>query len=226
MSQIEILNSIKEAVSKKYDVVIWYLFHNHIIQTKAKIKKVDQGKSKILIQPEAGSAGVIDKVISGFGTVNIYIPELSVIFSSPFVEMDEKKVLNLGLPSTYLYYDRRSEERIFVNSDNTIDFTYGKKSICKKIHDISSGGMSIIFSKSERTIIPVGTRINKVRLKTEEKTYELDCIVTNFLKLSPYMLDACPYGGAKVSFKFLNLSEEIYEVITKIITEQVKLQSY
>ncbi|MFZ8932413.1 MAG: PilZ domain-containing protein [Bacteriovoracaceae bacterium] len=226
MSKIEVINSLKEAVSKKYDIVIWYLFHNHIIQAKAKIKKFNQSNSEIHIQPQGDYFGMIDKTISGFGTVNIYIPELSLVFSAPFKSMNDKKNLILGEPNSFLYHDRRSEDRTYVESHYTINFKLGKKEIQKKLHDISAGGMSIIFSKSERTVIPAGTTIKKIKLKAMGKTYELDCLVTNYLKLSPYMIDACPYGGAKVSFKFLNLNEKNSKVISKIITEQLELQKY
>ncbi len=221
----EVIKSIEEAVTKKYDVVVWYLFHSYTIKGNAKIRMYHPGKSEILIEPQGGGSEVMEQVISGFGTVNVYIPLLSLVFSAPFKNLNERKALTLGMPDTYLYYDRRTRDRVFLEENYNVEFTVGKRECRKRLHDISPGGMSIIFSKSERFAIEPGTKIKNVKLTGDHKTIEVDVVIVNYLKLSPYMLEACPYGGAKVSFRFADLDESTSKVIRQIMNKQLKAQN-
>lgn len=217
--------SIREAVSKKKDVLVWYLFNNHSIKASSKIDSIDEAKEEIIISPQAGSPGKMKKVISGFGTVNVFIPNLSLIFSSPFKSINEHGRITLGMPETSLFYDRRTDDRVVLGNVLWAEFTAHGKKIRKKIFDLSIGGMAIVFAKSERFKLPLGTIIEDASLFLEGSNTKINmrCKITNSLKLSPYLLDSCPYGGARISFQFLDMTKKQHEFVSNILISHVGL---
>lgn len=224
---IEDLNDVIEVIEGTKDkgetVFAWYVFNDHTLKVELTIQSIDKEGEEILLLPDPKSVFFIKEMISGLGTINVYVPKDLLIFSAEFKNIDEEGKLKIGFPTLFKVHDRRGWDRVQLEADVLALFELRGKTWNKKVFDLGSGGMSIVFNKTEHFRGEIQEKVENVKIKVGEKTAYCECTIVNILQLKPYMLENCPYGGTRVSFKFDNLGSDSKDFLEKILFSHIGL---
>jgi hypothetical protein len=219
----DVLGLIEEAKDSGVKVFAWYVFNEHTLKVELTIQDVDKEKEEIILCPEPTSVSYIKEMISGLGSVNIYMPKTRLIFSAEFKNIDEQGKMRIGLPSLFKVHDRRGWDRTQLEANITAVFELKGKTWNKNVFDLGCGGMSIVFSKNDLFRGEVQEIVKKMEIKVGDTKVYCECIIVNILQLRPYLLESCPYGGTRVSFKFNQLDEKTKSFFESIIFSHIGL---
>ena len=80
-----------------------------------------------------------------------------------------------------------------------------------------------MFNKTEHFRGEIQEKIPRVEITVGEKKAFCGCTIVNILQLKPYLLESCPYGGTRVSFKFDNLDKDSKEILDKVLLSHIGL---
>jgi c-di-GMP-binding flagellar brake protein YcgR len=216
-----LINCYKESMH----VFAWALNSTQIVKAELKIKLIDAKTKKIHLVPDAKSKPYLDEMIGGLGRINLIIPEASFIFDCEVQQFDEDGVLVVTFPKYYRFYERRRFERIDPFIPIKVQLKNKNKIIQKDCLDIGVGGFSLVFSKVEHVPFKKGETLEDVLITRLTESNSAKVKVTNVLKLKPYTLENCPYGGTRVSFAFIEPAKDLNDFILTIINGQKNLMS-
>lgn len=217
--KVEILDSFK----KKHTVFAWVMQNDQVVRAELKFITVEIEKKKINLIPTPESQSYLEEMINGLGRINLIIPEKSLIFESEMLNFDENNNLSVSFPKYYRFYERRNFERIDPFIPIKVEFLTNNVKVLKDCFDISVGGFSLVFSKTESVPLNLGDEIKEVKVTRILDSHLSKALVVNVIKLKPFMLDNCPYGGTRVSFKFDRPSQKLVSAILEVINGQKKL---
>ena len=216
------LKIIREVIQKKMDVIGWFAFNNFSSKARLKIVEVSEYENKLIFGFTKSKNENIFQVISGFSKINIFVPHVSLLFCSRLQSMDiEKGIIQTEFPELSIFYDRRESARIELEFPVWSYITIGSTKYSKKVSDLSLGGMSIVFSKSERFNLKEGNKLKGVILSFGKNNMEFEVKLTQSLKLQPFLLSSCPYGGLRASFQFIDLDKDKLEFLNMILLSHV-----
>jgi hypothetical protein len=219
----EALAAIKEAMEKKQTVLCWYVLNDHTVKAELTVLNFHPNKDEIVFKPMPGSLPYLKQMISGSGKMNFFLPCQSCTFSSELKSLDENGKLVTSLPEVFRFNDRRSGHRVDLEMTIWADFEINGKKYHKKCFDLGAGGLSIVFSNLEHFRGRINQSLDSIELTVGKNKIETKCQIVNILKLTPYKLDNCPYGGSRVSFKFLKLKEKDKETLEGIVMSHLGL---
>ncbi|MDO9181778.1 MAG: PilZ domain-containing protein [Bacteriovorax sp.] len=215
---------IAEAVQGNLSFFAWQSIGGLIEKCEMKIKAYRKDYNEFELELCDGQDENLEKVISGNRILNIYVPELSVSFSSELKLITSDKKIKLFPPVEYTFYERRKHERVQPAKTCFVSFEHNKVIIKKSIYDFSMGGIAIILSKSDKVantkgkiyalfVLDIGLR--KIKVKAE-------CV--NSFAIDRFKFDDLPYGGHKLAFRFTEISKEDRAFIAEFITHEILLQ--
>lgn len=210
---------IREAIKNKSEILVWSLPNNLLIKTNAIFSSFDSDNREISIRPIGGKKEELIKLINGYGRMNIYLPDQSIVFASRVKKLLDDGTISLEDPEYAQFFERRIEQRIDLDSSVRAEFEVDGKSYRKGLLDISDGGFSIVFSKNEKIKWAQDTIVEEINLRfrgIEEKIC-LKARVAYVLKVVPFSLEKCPYGGLRVSFQFIDLKENEKQIISSFL---------
>jgi len=219
----DILEVLNETKDKSESVFAWYVFNDHTLKVELSIHSIDGSEEEIVLTPDNKSVFLVRELVSGMGTINIYVPKKLLIFSAEFKHVDDEGRLKIGYPTIFKVHDRRGWDRVQLEADILAAFELKGKNWNKKVFDLGSGGMSIVFNKTEHFRGELQERIDRVEITVGEKKVFCQCTIVNILQLKPYLLESCPYGGTRVSFKFDNLDKDSKEILDKVLLSHIGL---
>ena len=219
----DILEVLKETQEKSESIFAWYVFNDHTLKVELGIQSIDDSVEEIILKPDPKSVFLVRELISGLGTINIYVPKSLLIFSAEFKNVDDEGRIKIGFPTIFKVHDRRGWDRVQLEADILATFELKGKNWNKKVFDLGSGGMSIVFNKTEHFRGELQEKIPKVTITVGEKKAFCECTIVNILQLKPYLLENCPYGGTRVSFKFDNLDKDSKEILDKVLLSHIGL---
>lgn len=201
--KIDILESLLKIQKNNQIILAWYAFNGHLLQAELRLKTIRKDRNDLVLVPQWDSLDYLQQLISGQGRINFYVPDESLVFISELKLLDEQGILTVGMPEKYFLHDRRRDQRIDLLPSLSISFE--GISLAKRCLDISSGGFSLVISQQERRLFKLSEY--QVTLTNGELSLQLEANLSNELKLRPYMLDKCPYGGFRLAFSFLNMND-------------------
>ncbi|MBC7539862.1 MAG: PilZ domain-containing protein [Bacteriovorax sp.] len=215
---------IVEAVQENLSFFAWQSIGGIVEKCELKIKAYRKDYNEIELELCAGQEDKLAKVISGNRILNIYVPELSVSFSSELKSVTVDQKVKLYPPSDYAFYERRKHERVQPSKTCFVSFEHNKMMIKKSIFDFSLGGIAVILPKSDKVIISKGKAfavfvldigLRKIKVKAE-------CI--NSFSIDRFKFDNLPYGGFKLAFRFTEISKEDKAFLADFITQEMLMQ--
>lgn len=150
--------------------------------------------------------------------VKLLVKSKSVLFESEFLEFDRKKIL-IRYPERISFFNRREKERIMPYEKLIVVFNYHEKKFERPCLDISTGGLSMFFSKQTMFKFKRDESI-KILLPQIRRDMVLKAKVTQVAPLKPGQVYHHPYGGIRVSIKFLKISKENLKSLLKYIEDE------
>ncbi|MEI8345824.1 MAG: hypothetical protein WCG27_00025 [Pseudomonadota bacterium] len=197
-----------EALKEGNKLIGWYDTPEGLLRAELKIKSLSVVRKEIVLSPLAGSYFYLKEIITGSGKINFYAPLSGLVFTSEVIRFPEKGPLVVAFPKEHLFDERRQLNRIdCANLDLWINFGHDNKSMRKKCYDISIGGFSVLFAKTDKFPWKEQTVLEQVTLVANSQKEIFTAEILGIHNIDPYALKNYPYGGRRVSFKFLNTSK-------------------
>ena len=201
--KIDVLETLKRIQQSNQLVIAWYSFNGHVIQAELNIKAIRKDRNELVFVPKWDSLDYLQQLISGQGKISFFAPEDSLVFIAELRLLGDDGLLTVSMPEKHFFHDRRKDQRVDLLSSLWVSFE--KSSLKKRCLDISGGGFSIVVSQAERMLLKqIGSSVS---LNLGENCLNLEIELSNELKLRPYMLEKCPYGGFRLAFSFINLND-------------------
>jgi hypothetical protein len=213
-----------EAVQEKISFFAWQSMGGVVDKCEFKIVafRKDYGEIELVTKNENDPA--LQKVINGNRMLNIYVPELSVSFSSGLKTITVDKKIRIHLPTDYSFYERRKHERVVPLKTCYASFELNRNLFKKSVFDLSLGGFAIILPKSDKVVIAKGKNFPIITLEILGRKLKVRAECVDAITIDRYKLDSLPYGGYKIAFRFLDISLEDREYLVEYVTHQILLQ--
>lgn len=213
---------IIEAVQSNYSFFAWQSLGGVVEKCELKIKAFRNDYNEIELEAKSSEEAALAKVISGNRLLNIYVPELSISFSTELKNVTANKV-KIYPPKEYSFYERRKHERIQPSKTCYVSFEIAKMMMKKSVFDISLGGFAIILPKSDKIVVTRGKEFPVMTLDVYGRriTVKAECVAA--ITIDRFKLDSLPYGGYKIAFRFTQISKEDKDYLIEFVTTQSQL---
>ena len=209
-----------EAVQGNFSFFAWQSIGGVVEKCELKVKAYRKDYNEIELEFKPENKAALSKVISGMRMLNLYIPELSVSFTSPLkcVTVDNK--VKICPPEDYSFHERRKHDRLQPLKTCFVSFDLNKVMIRKSIFDISIGGMAIILPKSDRIAVSKGKQFAGMVLDIAGRKLKVNAECVNAMVIDRFRLDSLPYGGYKIAFRFTGMSKEDKDFLTEYVVHE------
>lgn len=214
---------IIEAIKKGYSAVAWNTFDGVVEKCDLKLRALRKDYSEIELECIPENVEKLKNIISGNVMVKIFIPELSISFKSKIKSATSIEKMKLAIPEEFSFYERRQHIRVNPERLSFAYISYTQHALRSQIHDISLGGFSVILAKSNKVSIEAKKKFEKVSIEVYGRKIVADIECTNSITLDNYKVESLPYGGFKVSFRFLSMNQLDREYLSDYITNQILL---
>lgn len=215
---------IVEAVQGNYSFFAWQSLGGVVEKCELKVKAYRKDYNEIELEVKLDQHEALAKVVSGNRMINVYVPELSVSFSTELKSVSADKKVKLFPPQEYSFYERRKHERLQPIKTCYVSFELGKMPMKKSIFDISIGGFAIILPKSDKVIVTKGKEFPLMNLDIAGRRIKVKAECVNAITIDRFKLDSLPYGGYKIAFRFTAISKEDRDYLIEFVTHQMLLQ--
>lgn len=218
---------IIEAVQGNFSFFAWQSIGGNVEKCELKIKAYRKDYNEIELElKNENSEDALAKVISGNRILNIYVPELSVTFSSELKAVTADKKVKIYPPKEFTFFERRKHERLNPTKSCFVSFEHNRSVLKKSIYDISIGGIAIILPKSDKVLIQKGKLFPNLILEIGLRKMKIQAECVNSFNIDRFKLENLPYGGYKIAFRFVDMSKEDREFLTEFVTHQALIQNH
>ena len=214
---------IIEAVQGNYPFYAWQSIGGVVEKCRLKLKAFRKDHNEMELVLEDDSVKSLKNVVSGNRNVNVYIPELSMSFSTDLKSISADNKMKLFIPTDFQFYERRKHERVHTKKTMHATFEYNKKTDKKSVYDLSFGGFSLILTKSDGINIKKGKVLDVLTLEIDSKKIKLKAECVQTCEMDRYRAENLPYGGIKLAFRFTSISKEDRAFFTELISHEVLL---
>jgi len=213
-----------EAVQGGYAFFAWNSVAGVVEKCGLKIKAYRKDYNEIELELAPGEEEKLGKVVSGNRILNIYVPEISVSFSSELKTITSDKKVKLYIPSDFTFYERRKHERVQPAKTCYVSFELNKHMVKKAVYDFSLGGLAFILPKSDKMIISKGKEFDTFVLEIALRKIKVKAVCVNSFTIDRFKHENLPYGGYKVAFRFTEISQEDRKFLMEFITTEMLVQ--
>ena len=215
---------IVEAIKEGFSFFAWQSVGGNIEKCEMKVKAYRKDANEIELWICSGQENKMDLIFTGSRIVNIYVPELSVSFSSEIKSITEVKKLKLYPPLEYSFFERRKHKRIRPIKPCMVSFVLNRVIIRKPVYDFSLGGIAIILPNSAKMIIQKGKVFEVFILDFGNHRIQIKAECVNSVTIDRYKVDDLPYGGFKLAFRFTEISIKDRAFITDFVTNEILME--
>lgn len=211
---------VVEAVQANYSFFAWQSLGGVVEKCELKVKAFRKDYNEIELEVREDQVAMLGKVVSGNRILNIYVPELSVSFSTELKSVPSGRTLKIFPPKDYSFYERRKHERLQPTKTCYVNFELNKMPMKKSIFDISIGGFAIILPKSDKVVVTKGKEFPLLTLDVFGRKLKVKAECVNSVTIDRFKLDTLPYGGYKIAFRFIEMSKEDKDYLVEFIAHQ------
>jgi c-di-GMP-binding flagellar brake protein YcgR len=215
---------IVEAVQGNYSFFAWQSVGGIVEKCELKIKAFRKDYNEIELELCAGEEESLARVISGNRILNVYVPEMSVSFSSELKSVSPEKKVKLFIPSDFSFYERRKHERIQPAKTCYVSFEHNKQVIKKTIFDISMGGIAVVLPKSDKVNLSKKDFSMSLVLDVGAKKIKVKAECVSSITIDRFKFDYLPYGGFKLAFRFSEIAKADRDFLIQFITHEKLMQ--
>lgn len=211
-AKIEV-NEIIRDISNHRDIMFIYDFITDDEKLKCTLNFLEKDESDRTLLFEISDESSLDnfkKLLKQKENLNIFNGRRSLSFVSTFVKDPKRNITQVlfNYPNEIIQYERRKTPRVQLSQPIVVNIKLTFKTYRKNVFDLGEGGFSIIFIKSESVRLEEKMVIPNISFFIGKTKIVLDCEVAKVFSIKPYEFENFPYGGTRVSFKYLNLTKE------------------
>lgn len=213
-----------EALQGDFSFYAWQSVGGVLEKCELKMKAYRRDHSEMEFEPHEGQGFKLANIVSGNRAFNIYIPELSISFSSGIKEIMEDKRIKVDLPKGYFFHERRKHERIQPSKTCYVSFEYNNVLTKKAIYDVCQGGVSVVLPKSGKIVLEKGKIYNEFILEVGTRKIKVKAECVKSFWINRFKFENMPYGGFKLAFRFIEMKNEDREFWNNYITNEMLLK--
>lgn len=210
-------STYQKILQSKPSAIAWSLQDQTLHQVNLKFSHYN--KDSLYFDYEDIQKPYLRKIIGLEQKIRIYI-ESEGLFLFCKVKEEGPTKLCLSKPELHEFEDRREELRAGDLNDLKVQILENEKIlISKNCTDIGLGGFSIVLMKTEKNPLKEETEktaiIEKMGIQSKVQVLAED-------KIKPFEWENTPYGGTRISFKFLDVSDKLKIRISKYLEKYKK----
>jgi hypothetical protein len=233
--------NIQELMDKAHKensrIIAWRDIGGEKITVDVFIRTVRKARNEIEIYSRDFSSDAYEKVLVGKGDVNLYIPELALLFQTKIYRMSGQDSAVVSYPKMIAQVERRKHLRLnLVGSPTEEVGCFFYKSINAKFlqtdiqtqyfekncHDISAGGLSLVLPKPAAKFFNEGELITQIFLALEGEELKTDGAVVAKVPIEPTKDNKLHYKGIKICLEFKNLKKEDQQKIEDFVFKNLR----
>ncbi len=209
------------------DVVIaWLLVGDIKITAEVLILGLKRFRDEIQFGALPHMKDQLEKIISNSEKINFFIQDSSVLFQGKIREFSPERGLCIHFPNMIAQLERRKHFRLLLGESLKANALFAKNSDTsfdqasffeKKLHDISSGGMSFIISRMEEKFFKKGDVLRDIELLLEEESFFVDSEIVACVPVEPNEHNRLAYRGIKICTQYTSVTQETQKSIEQFV---------
>lgn len=216
LEEREVIEMLDQGRAQDAKVYAWYILGNHVLWAEVRIQNLVRNKRELVFTVSESSAVFLEEIISGRGKINLYLESAKLVFRCALKEFTEEGKLVLTYPDHYFVEDRRESSRTYLENSVKLKIQTKDKTLHRDCYDLGDGGLSFVISNQETTPFSLEDKL-KVQMTLGEDSFVLNCEVVSKITIHPFKFENTPYGGKKISIRYIDLDEKIKGKILKYI---------
>ncbi len=212
---------IVEAITKKFPVVAWNSINSVIYKTQLTLKAYRKDYSELEFNVPEESIEEFSKLLEGGDKFRVYLPDLSIAFSLVVKQYSDPKMIKVFIPESFTFHERRNHERVKPDRLCYAYINFKNATPRVNIFDVSLGGFSVVYPKSLKVDIKEEEIYSNISLDIygHKITGKFECV--NTVSLDPHKVEALPYGGFKVAFRFVEIQSRDLDYLREFISTKI-----
>ena len=222
-----IFSIINNAKLSDKPVVGWKMIAGQKVRVEVVFKIIRKFRNEIIVNALYPNEKMdLTKLASGSEKLNFYLPDEMVLFQVEVKQIQESGDIIIGFPKMIAQVERRKEFRLFVENNLNIDVSFTKTNHGQKVatqpfkkncFDISSGGLTFIISKIEKSFFKLGDKIDELVISIENREIKVKVEILKVNKIEPNARNTLIYGGWLVGTKLIEISKEDKDYIDDFV---------
>lgn len=215
----EINKRLKKSFLEGYSVVAWDMNGPHAETSNFVINDYHDSSSQIVLKPQdVRSMNKIKRMLTGFGKINFYIENESLIFESELIAL-ENDYLIIKKPLKAQLSDKREYERVKIEDRMSLLFKVLDKRVVAKVLDLTPGGMGVIVAGHDMPKIHDQDKVFRAILATDDTKVKLSFKIVTMEKVRPYQYENIAFVGKRLGLKIVDIDQATKEIITSLIKD-------
>lgn len=159
----------------------------------------------------------LKKILEVKDKVTLFVGRKMTSFVSNVVEnlLDKTWILRLGYPKEITSSERREVPRTHLSQAIVAYINSDQEEYKVNLYDLGGGGFSVFMGLSQTPNIVEGAKLSSSKFIMGENEVNFQCEAVKVISMKPNESDDYPYGGTRISFKFIDLSAEVKYSISK-----------
>jgi c-di-GMP-binding flagellar brake protein YcgR len=229
-----IFSIINNAKLNKKTVVGWKMIAGQKVRVEVIFHIIRKFRNEIVVNAFYPKNKLeLKKLASGSEKLNFYLPDEMVLFQTEVKQIKESGDIIIGFPTMIAQVERRKDFRLFLENNLNIEVSFTKNNHGQKVatqpfkkncFDISSGGLTFIVSKTEKTFFRLGDEIENVTILIEERLIEVKAEILKIDKIEPNERNTLIYGGWLVGAKLSKISKADKEYIDDYVFKYTEFE--
>ena len=217
---------IIEAIREKFSFFAWQSIAGIIEKCELKVKAYRKDFKEIELELLPDQDGQLSKVISGNKLLNVYVPGLSVSFTSELKSISEDKKIKIYSPKEFTFFERRKHERVIPAKTCFVSFEHNGRIVRKSIYDFSMGGIAIVLPRSDKILVKKNKESRACVLEIGLKKIKIKAECVNSSVVDRFKVENLPYGGFKIAFRFIEMAKDdkayfVEFIIHELLSKQI-----
>lgn len=222
------MNSAKE---NEIDVIVWKIIGRKKHIGRIKISAIRKARGDFCVIPLESQQEIVSDIVGVSGLVDLFIPSMSILFRCKVNHTERPMKYYFKLPGFLFQSERRREIRWkSINSlDVMVKFSMNSQSprevnqkFSKNCFDLSTGGFSLIVSKTELKFFNLHDFVPDIELFAGKWKSTTSAEICTIREIRPDEFNGFIYKVWKVSFKFKKMDTVSKKYLEKFILGQIK----
>lgn len=206
-----LLDIIRDINNHNDELIIYdYISEEEKVKATGYFKEKDESNKTFKLHfKDNDSIENVRKVLVNKDRITIFNKRRALCFYTRVKEnlLDKSFNLVLNFPDEITEFNRRMSDRVLLGNPIVVNFDTNLKKYRKNVYDLGEGGFSILFGKSEHIDLVEKAIHSNCVFYFGKNELDFSCEVVKIINIKPYEFESFPYGGTRVSFKYVNLNE-------------------
>ncbi len=225
---MKLLNGAKES---QLEAFIWRLVGGSKYLAKVRVEAIRKQRGDFMIVPIEGQEELVQEMLVGQSTIDLYIPDSALLFRSTIRQTDAPLRYYLSLPEFVAQVERRKNLRLQVYETDEVKINFSKMMVAvrpltqqfnKSCYDISTGGFSFMASRMESKFFRINDPIRTIEVSVGNKKFYVNAEISLIKEIEPDEFNGLSYKVWRVCCRFSQIEQLAKKHLEVFIMEKIK----